>query len=119
MLAGADDSLDLGDSDASDVNKVSGMRTVASASGDTGVEIELSSNRGFLPNGELLVLRIGSQEFNVSRYRTDGDTRTVIFTLTSQEFEGVATGDAISVHYGAGAEGKGWSFGPVDKKMLK
>jgi len=119
VLAGADDSLDLGDSDASDVNKINDMRAVAPASGDIGVEIELSSNREFLPNGELLVLRIGSQEFSVSRYRTDGDTRTVIFTLTAQEFAAIATGDGISVHYGAGAEGKGWNFGPVDKKMLK
>ena len=119
VLAGADDSLNLGDSDASDVNKITGMRAVAPASGDTAVEIELASNREFLPNSELLVLRIGSQKFDVSRYRADGDTRTVIFTLTAQEFAGIATGDAISVHYGAETEGKGWNFGPVDKKMLK
>ena len=64
------------------------------------------------------MLRIGAgvRRESLSRH---GDTRTVIFTLTPQEFAGIATGDGISVHYGAGADGKGWNFGPVDKKMLK
>jgi hypothetical protein len=47
----------------------------------------------------------------------DGDTRTVIFTLTPEQFARISTGDAIRVRYD-GAD-RGWNFGPVDKNMLK
>jgi hypothetical protein len=87
--------------------------------GQTGVEIELTSNREFLPHGELLVLHIGSLEADLSRYSTDGDTRTVIFTLTAEQFAQIATGDHVTVLYGTGADGRGWNFGPVDKNMLR
>lgn len=117
--AGADDPLDVGISDASDVNRVPAIHRASAASGDETIEIELTSSREFLPHGELLVLRIGSQEFDLSRYATDGDTRTVIFTLTSQEFARIANGDAVTVHYGAGAEGRGWNFGAIDKNMVR
>jgi len=117
--AGPDDPLDTGASDGSDVNKVSAIRRAFGASGTESIEIELASNREFLPHGELLVLRIGSREFDLSRYALDGDTRTVIFTLTPEQFGQLSTGDAVTVHYGAGATGRGWKLGPVDKNMLR
>jgi hypothetical protein len=98
---------------------VSAIRRASGATGDDTIEIELTSNRRFLPHGELLVLRIGRQEFDVSRYRTDGGTNRVIFTLTAAEFAQVAAGDAMSVHCGANASGNGWNFGKIDKSILR
>ena len=82
------------------------------------VEIELNSNREFLPQGELLVLRIGSQDFNLSRYPASGETNTVIFELTAAEFASLSQGDPMNVQYGNGPTYKGWGFGRVDKSML-
>jgi len=117
MAAGDDDPLDTQDPSASDVNKVAGIRRTAAAGGGSGIEIELTSNRAFLPQDALLILRIGEETFDLSRYRADGDTRTVIFTLTPEQFARISTGDAIRVRYD-GAD-RGWNFGPVDKNMLK
>ena len=119
VLAGADDRLDPGNPPPNDVNRIAAMRRVTPAPGQTGVEIELTSNREFLPHGELLVLHIGALEVDLSRYATDGDTRTVIFTLTSEQFAQIRTGDHVTVLYGTGADGRGWNFGPVDKNLLR
>src|SRR5262249_28808636 len=53
-------------------NAVSSMTASPSSSAlgnGPGVEISLTSNRSFLPAGEILVLRIADQEFDVSRVR--------------------------------------------------
>ena len=83
------------------------------------VEISLTSNRPFPPAGEILVLRIGDQEFDVSRYADDGSTNGVTFVLTSAEFASLKQGDQISVKYGYGENGNGWRFGGIDKSLLK
>ena len=64
----------------------------------------------------MLTLRIGSQEFNLSRYPGTGETTRIVFTLTSEEFAQVTQGDPVLVEYGSGANG--WNFGKVDKSML-
>jgi hypothetical protein len=84
-----------------------------------GVEITLNSNRPFFPAGEILVLRIGDQEFDISRYSDDGSTNQVTFVLTQSEFASLKQGDQISVQYGQGDSGNGWRFGGIDKNMLK
>jgi hypothetical protein len=66
----------------------------------------------------MLVLRIGSQEFNLSRYPTTGETTTVVFTLTAEEFARVSQGDPVQVQYGSGPNINGWNFGKVDKTLL-
>ena len=66
------------------------------------MEITLNSNRPFLPAGEVLVLRIGDQEFDISRYSDDGSTNQVTFVLTQSEFASLKQGDQISVQYGQG-----------------
>src|SRR5262249_1608442 len=63
-LAGDDSLVDDGTS-ASDVNEVKSMRQVSSG-GTSAIEFELKTNREFLPQGELLILRIGNREFGVS-----------------------------------------------------
>jgi hypothetical protein len=65
------------------------------------------------------VLRIGDQEFDVSRYSDDGSTDEVTFVLTQAEFTSLKQGDQITVQYGDGENGKIWRFGGIDKNMLK
>ena len=74
------------------------------------------SGREFLPQGEMLTLRVGSQEFKLSHYPSTGETTRVIFSLTSQEFAQVNQGDSVFVDYGSGASR--WNFGKVDKSLL-
>ncbi len=106
----------------SDQNSVSSISAVPSSSllrGEPAVELSLTSNRRFLPSGEILVLRIGDQQFDVSRYSDDGSTDRLTFVLTQAEFESLKQGDQISVQYGYGQNGNGWRFGGIDKNMLK
>ncbi|HYH46668.1 MAG TPA: hypothetical protein VEG34_13365 [Thermoanaerobaculia bacterium] len=103
-----------------DDNQVASIRAITGhGAGGTGqrVEIELRSNREFLPQGELLVLAVGDRRFARSRYREDGDTRTVIFTLTPEEFAALRDQDPLGVQYGSSAGG-GWSFGRLEKSRL-
>jgi hypothetical protein len=115
LLPIADTLIDTVNS-GNDVNKIKSIRSVQSGTGPNGVEIELSSNREFLPQGEMLTLHIGSQEFNLSRYPGTGETNRIVFVLTSEEFAQVTQGDPVSVDYGGVANG--WNFGRVDKNML-
>lgn len=104
-----------------DNNKLKAPKKSASIpelGGAAGVEIELSSNRMFLPQGELLVLKVGAAEFSLSRYPAGGDTGTVIFSLTAQEYDALADGAPVSVQYGAG-DLKGWNFGRLNKGQAK
>lgn len=80
----------------------------------SGVELEFSSNRLFLPQGELLTLRIGDRDFGVSRYPRSGETSTLIFLLTEEEYASLPDGAPMQIQYGSG-ELKGWSFGRLKK----
>jgi hypothetical protein len=115
LLPIADTLIDTVNS-GNDVNKIKSIRSVQSGTGPNGVEIELTSNREFLPQGEMLTLRLGSLEFNLSHYPSTGETTKIIFTLTSEEFAQVTQGDSVFVDYGSGASR--WNFGKVDKSML-
>jgi hypothetical protein len=115
---GGDDSVIADTAAASDVNQVKSLREVALASGATAVEFELASNRQFLPQGELLVLHIGEREFATSRYPSSGETGTVIFTLTPEEFAALTDSAAISIQYGLGHDDPGWKFGRLNKGQL-
>jgi len=102
-----------------DQNNVNSMKTVAASSalnGQSGVEISLNSNRSFLPTGEVLMLQIGSQQVDLSRYADNGSINQITFVLTQEQFAALQQGDHISVQYGDG--GPSWNFGTVDKTML-
>jgi hypothetical protein len=114
-LPSDDSPLDLGVSNKDDVNRVKSMRSVQ---GEAAVNIELTSNREFLPQGELLVLVIGDREFFVSGYPETGETNTIIFTLTREEFAQLRTGDPMSVQYGSEVRSNLWNFGRLDKSLL-
>jgi hypothetical protein len=118
ILPGADTLIDTGSDNTNDNNHVRSMRAVQSTTLGSVVEIELDSNREFLPQGEMLVLRIGSQDFSLSKYPTTGETNSVVFTLTAEEFARLTQGDQMNVQYGIGPTYRGWNFGRVDKNML-
>jgi hypothetical protein len=117
ILASDETPVDIG-STADDVNQVKAIRQV-SFGGTSALEIELKSNRHFLPKGTLLVLRIGESEFGVSRYPQSGETTTVTFTLTPEQFAQIQDGDTITVQYGSGPDRRGWNFGKINKGQLK
>jgi hypothetical protein len=116
---GGDDSVIDDTSTKTDVNQVKSLRQVTAPSGATVVEIELTSNREMLPQGELLVLRIGEQEFATARYPQSGDTGAVTFTLTAEEFAAIPDSAPITVQYGTGHDDAGWRFGRINKGQLK
>ncbi len=96
---------------ASPVNRIKSIRSVASA-----VEVEVTSERAFPVRNEITVLRIGSREFMYSRYPENGDTHTLIFTLTAEEFDKAGADDLVSVYYGRGGDlGDRWDFGRFGK----
>jgi hypothetical protein len=106
----------------SDQNTVKSIAAIPPSSGlgnQPAVEVTVISTRSFLPMGEILVLRIGEQEFDVSRYDADGSTNQITFVLTQAEFASLKQGDQMVVQYGDGANGRIWRFGGVDKNMLK
>ncbi len=112
------DSVTAAEDTSNDNNRVKSIKQTTTVGGESGVEIELTSNREFTAQGELLVLNIAGHEFITSRYGNAGDTNTVIFSLSAAEFAKLSQGDPIRVYYGVGANGNGRNFGRVDKRML-
>jgi len=101
-------------------NVIRSIRTVASADslkGQPGIEIELFSDSAFPVRDELLVLRIDDQDFVLGRYLA-GETGTVIFALTHDEFDKTTTGDRVTIQYGRGVAPEEWDFGTLDKSIL-
>ncbi len=97
---------------ARDGNTIDSIKTVKA-----GVDIELTSTKEFPVRDELVVLRIGTKEFTKSRSPDDGNLNTLIFTLTTQEFDQVATGDEVTVQYGRDGSSERWDFGKLDKRL--
>jgi hypothetical protein len=89
----------------------------AGAQGDA-VEVGLASDNAFLPRDEMLVLRIGDYQTQWSRY-PEGDTHRVIFKIPREDYDALRDGDPMTVHYGRGAKGPIWNFGPFDKSQWK
>ncbi len=113
VLASDDSQIDDGPA-KTDVNEVKSIRSA----NINQIEIGLASNREFLPQGELLVLRIGAREFTASRYPQTGETGSVTFTLSAEEFAQLEEGAPISVRYGEGHDNAGWRFGRLNKGQL-
>ncbi len=98
------------------------IRSVASSpilQGHPAVELEVQSQRPFPVRDEITVLRIGTQEFLLSRYPDGGDTHALIFTLTPEEFAATADGALVVVQYGRGEQADHWDLGRLDKTVLR
>jgi hypothetical protein len=79
-----------------------------------GFEVVVTSSVAFPVRDELAVLRIDDQMFALSRYPDDGDIHTLIFTLSSDQFAQINSGDPVTVQYGTD-ESTQWYFGPLNK----
>jgi hypothetical protein len=107
-----------------DVNNVKRIQTV-----DGVVEIEVHSNRAFPILDQVIVLRIGDQEFLRSRSPENGDMKTLIFMLTPRQFDSLVDGAQMTVKFGrrsadegveaaaAAARGLRWNFGKLNKAI--
>lgn len=96
------------------VDRLQAIRSAPNGS----VQIELYSSSGFPARNEIAVLEIGGKEFLISQYPPNGDTRTLIFTLTSEEFAKLRDGDRVVFKYGRGEQVEKKDFGRLDKKRL-
>ena len=82
------------------------------------VEITVHSTIQFDVRDELVVLMIGDQEFTTSRSPEDGNLNELIFVLTLDEWNQVATGDRVSVQFGEDDTPDHRNFGRLDKSLL-
>ncbi len=93
-------------------NTIREIRTVGGK-----VEIEVTSAAGFPVRDELVILRIGNQEFTQSRPPKDGSLNALIFTVPAETFDKLSDGNEVSVHYGRNASAEVRRFGKLDKKL--
>ena len=70
-----------------------------------------NQSRGFTPQNSLPALRIGNSEFKLSGYPEDGDTHTLIFSLSRQEFDRLGSGQEVVVTNGSTV----YNFGKLTK----
>jgi hypothetical protein len=102
----------------SQVNTIQSIKSVAGP----WIEIEVHSTREFPVRDELVILRVGTQEFTISRSPEDGSLNTLIFRLTPGQWAGTKTGDAVVLYYGQDDPkdtDNRWVFGSLDKSKLK
>jgi hypothetical protein len=86
--------------------------------GQPAVEIALTSVQPFPVLGEIATMHVGTRSFTISRH-PGGDLRTLVFTLTVQEFDALEDGAEVWVQYGddaAGAPGRHRRFGRWSKQ---
>ena len=84
--------------------------------GKPGVEIEVYSPRAFPVAGPPPVLQIGSEVFKVVEFK-NGDSHTLIFTLTPDEFTNTRDESLITVRYEPDTQGH-WDFGFLVKNWI-
>lgn len=95
-----------------------GANTIKSiTSVDQTVEITVQSGAGFDVRDELVLLTIGDQQFTTSRSPDDGSLNELIFILTLDEWDQLATGDPVIVQFGEDDDNP-QSFGTLDKSLL-
>jgi hypothetical protein len=88
--------------------------------GATVVEIELQSSLEFPVRDEIVILRIGSADFRISRSPDDGRLDTLFFVLSQDDFDQLPDGASMEVRYGTtDAGGHRWRFGKLNKSLLQ
>ena len=104
---------------AGTIVSIRSLTATPSLGGTAGVEVEVSSDTPFPVMNELWTLKIGNQNFVLSRYPDSGDTHTLIFVLTPEEWDSTSSGDAVFVQAGREGASDVWVFGALDKSQLK
>jgi hypothetical protein len=93
------------------------LTSVRSTPDGASVQVAVSSPVIFDARAQLLTLRIGSVESNLSAY-PGGDLRNAVFTLPRADWDRLVGGEPITVRYGSGTSPIVWSFGGLDKTQL-
>lgn len=86
--------------------------------GDSSIQIVLYSPNGFEVRNAAMVLRIGDAEF-ISGGVLAGDTRSMTFMLSQEEFADLSDGEAISFLYGPYENEARRFFGRLQKEGLQ
>lgn len=119
---------------AEQVNTVRTIRaaapSAAAGAATAEIEIELHSTQPFPILDQVVVLRIGNQDFLKSRSPEDGSLNTLFFSVSADAFAQLPDGARMTVRYGKGdpdgveqsaaqaARGRRWDFGTLDKSLL-
>jgi hypothetical protein len=99
---------------------VNSVREIRAAEGGATVEIEVESSKEFPVGGQIVVLRIGKDEFIYSKTPPGGSLNRLIFLVPAKAFAAIPDGTAMTVQYGRGEHGHDRrTFGPLDKGQLK
>jgi hypothetical protein len=86
------------------------------SAGKDNVEIEVTSDQRFPIVNAAVGLYIGEQKSLQSR-SPNGETTTLIFTMSAADFAKTKNGDRIVVKYDPDSQGH-WDFGKLDKSRL-
>ena len=86
--------------------------------GDSSIRIKLYSPNRFEIRNAAMVLRVGDTEF-ISSGLLDGDTHTLVFALTQQEYANLQDGEVISFLYGPFENEARRFFGRLQKEELQ
>jgi hypothetical protein len=81
---------------------------------DDAAEIEVTSAEPFPVRNALTELQIGDVSSPLSRYADDGDTHTLIFSLTRDQLLAISTDDNAQVRYNPSNGHDVWLIGPID-----
>ncbi len=76
-------------------------------------EMEISSKENFKVGAQLLILKIGRQYFNLSKFPSSGETNRLIFKIPKNEFLYLPNGSSISVQYGEEGPMEIWNAGTL------
>jgi hypothetical protein len=101
---------------AQPLDTVREMRLVA---GGATVEIEVESRLEFPVRAEIAVLRIGTEEFTLSRPPADGSLHRLIFLVPAARFRALPDRAPMQVQYGPGEGRDARRVGLLDKAALK
>lgn len=106
---------------AAPTNTVNAIQTVHPRALATFYSITLTSTDDFPVTDSIVTLRIGSTEFTNSSYGPDGTLKTLVFSLTSAQFQSLSSGDKMVVYYGqdnANIPAAQWDFGTLNLSQL-
>jgi len=78
------------------------------------VEAEVTSTEPFPVRNALTELHIGEVTSMLSRYSADGDTHTLIFSLTRDQFQAISADETAFVGYNPSNGQDSWLIGPID-----
>jgi hypothetical protein len=87
--------------------------------GEPAVEISVRSNSGFPVQNAIPVLRIGNEHFVVSRYSSNGQTQTLVFSVPRSSYSQLPDQSMAQVQYGLEVPSKVWELPDFEKSLAQ